>query len=424
LLGAFLSIAFLVGACGKAPGDQTATGPAKYLKWATGLFSAKQDESPKGKPKETVPVRIGTVTQQAMPVHLTEVGRVEAYSTISVRPRVAGELMSVAFKEGDVVEKDQVLFTIDPRPYEVALEQARANLAKAEAQADQSRANVTRDKAQAENAKTQLARDTHLLEKGMASPEEVDALKTNAEALNAAVSAGDAAVRSAVETARAAQVAIEDAKLQLEYCTIRSPLKGVTGSLLVNQGNQVRINDANPLVTITQIEPIYVSFALAEKYLGLIRERMAQAPLKVQAIVRGAEDKPIWGELTFIDNLVDETTGTIRLKATFENTDHRLWPGQFVDVVLEVEVLDNAIVAPSQALQNGQNGPYVYVVKPDMTVELRNIVPGEAKGALTVINDGLKPDEKVVTDGQLRLTPGSTISITQDAPSPAAEAKK
>jgi multidrug efflux system membrane fusion protein len=218
-------------------------------------------------------------------------------------------------------------------------------------------------------------------------------------------------------------VAIDDAKLQLDYCTIRSPLKGVTGALLVTQGNLVKVNDTTPLVTITQIEPIYVSFALPEKVLPAVRKRMGKGDLEVKAQIPDVDDAPAVGKLTFIENEVDQSTGTIRMKATFDNADHKLWPGQYVDVVLRLDEVTDAIVAPTQAVQNGQSGPFVYVVKPDMTVELRNIVLGDTQGDLTIVTDGLKPEEKVVTDGQLRLAPGSTVAIAKDT-APQAEAKK
>lgn len=414
LLGALLA-SFGLSACGGGAGEPQATGAALYVQRIAGLFGARKDEAPKGPRKETVPVHIGTVTRQPMPVQHTEIGRVEAYSTIEVKAQVSGELVEVAFEEGDEVEQGQVLFRIDPRPFEVALREAEANLARAEAEADESRANLARDKAQADNAEARLARDAQLLTKGMASEEEVDQVKANAETLKAAVAADEAAIRSSVQSVRAAKVAIEDAKLQLDYCTIRSPLKGVTGSLLVNRGNLVRANDTAPLVTIAQIRPIYVSFALRENLLAVVRERMAQEPLDVRVTVRGGESTPITGRLTFIDNTVDRTSGTIRLKATFDNADGRLWPGQFVDAALQVSVLEDAVVAPTAAVQSGQSGPYAYVVKPDLTVELRNIVAGEVQGDLTIIEDGLAPDEKVVTDGQLRLSPGSAISIAGEA---------
>ena len=388
-------------------------GASLMVTLALNACTNKQENNPAvGGPKGPVPVRIATVAEQTMPVQLTNFGTAEAYTTIMVRAQVSGELTRVWFNEGDVVEKDQILFTIDPRPYDVALRQAEANLAKSVAQSEQARATLSKDSIQANNARVELERDEPLLAKGMVSKEEYDPVRTNADALTAAVAADAATVKSAEEGIRSAKVAIDDAKLQLGYCTIRSPIKGKTGSLLIQQGNLVRANDTMSMVVIAQTMPIYVTFTLPEKNLSIVKERMAHEPLDVTALIPQEEDRPVPGKLTFIDNTV--TAGTIRLKATFSNEDNRLWPGQFVNVVLQVAVQSDAIVAPSQAIQRGQSGFYAYVVKPDMTVELRNLVLGDSQGDLTIVKEGLQPEEKVVTDGQLRLTPDATVSILSE----------
>ena len=361
--------------------------------------------------REPAPVRIATVAEQSMPVQLTGFGVVEAYATISVKAQVSGEITKVWFHEGDLVNEDQTLFTIDPRPYEVALQQAEANLAKAEAQLEQSRANMARSRAQANNTKVVLERDSTLVTKGMVSPEEFDQTRTNAEALEAAAKADEASVRSATESIRSAKAAIEEAKLQLDYCTIRSPINGKTGDLLIDRGNVVTPNDTNPLVTINQLTPIYVAFPAPERYLAEIKDYMAKGPLEVKAMPVPESESSI-GTLVFVDNMVDRNTGTIRLKATFNNEDHRLWPGQFVEVVVQMAVQANAIVVPSQAVQEGQEGTYAYVVRlEDMTAELRKVTAGNTVAGLTVIKEGLQPEETVVTDGQLRLRPGAPVKI-------------
>lgn len=370
-----------------------------------------------GASKQATPVRVASVVEQAVPVRLSNFGRVEPYTTISVKAQVSGELQRIWFKEGDLVEKDQVLYTIDPRPYDVALQQAEANLAKAEAQTEQARANLERDKAQAANAQRELERDEPLLPKNMVSQEEYDTARANAEALKAAVSADEAAVKSADYATRSAKAAIEDAKLQLGYCTIRSPINGKTGSTIIDQGNLVKANDTTPLVVINQIMPIYVSFTLPEGDLSQVRQHMAQGRLEVLALIPGEEDRPVKGELTFIDNTVNQTTGTFRLKATFPNEDGQLWPGLYVNVELQVTVESNAVVMPTEAVQTGQSGSYVYVVKPDMTVELRNVVLGDTQDATVVVKEGLSPGETVVTTGQMRLTPGAAVQVMTE-PSP------
>lgn len=364
--------------------------------------------------REATPVRIGAVTVQNVPVQLSTFGNVEAYSTIHVKAQVSGELKEVHFKEGDVVQEGQLLFTIDPRPFEAALTQAQANMAKAEAQLEEARANKARNLAQAANAEAELNRDAPLHAQGMVSQEEFDRVRTNAEALRAAVSANDAAIRAATEAIQSAKAAIEQASLQLEYCTIRAPITARTGSLLLHRGNLVRANDTNPMVVLTQMQPIYVAFTVSEKHLPAIREHMAREPLEVTAVVPDHEEMPVVGTLTFIDNEVEQRTGTIRVKATFENADGWLWPGQYVTVELRMAVQEDAVVAPSAAIQMGQTGMFAYVVRDDMTVELRQVATGDTWKGLTVIREGLTPGESVVTDGLLRAAPGVKVRIVAE----------
>jgi membrane fusion protein, multidrug efflux system len=402
----FVALIALLAACGKT---DVKAGPAK---------------------KEIAAVRIATVEQRVMPVQLKTFGTVEALSIISVRAQVGGELLEVGFKEGDTVESGQVLFRIDPRPYEVALKQAEANLAKSQAQAEQSKAAVAKDKTQAANGLQELKRNEKLLPQKMVSQEEFDRSRTTALSLQEAVAADEAAVRSATESIRVAEATIEDAKLRLDYCTIRSPIRGRTGTLQIDQGNLVKANDTIPLVTITQIAPIYVSFDLPEKNLAEVRRRMAEGKLEVTAKIPNDTQGGVTGTLSFIDNTVNNT-GTIRLKATFENADGQLWPGQYVDVVLQLTVQTNAVVAPTQAIQTGQSGTFVYVVTPDLKAELRNVTPGLTVDSMTVITEGLKADEKVVIDGQVRLAPGAEMTVLSengktsgDKPAPEKAAEK
>ncbi len=366
--------------------------------------------------KAPVPVRVGDVVQQTVPIEVKTIGSVEAYSTIAVKTQVSGELVEVLFKEGDMVEKGQVLFRIDPRPYEVALKQAEANLAKAVAQAEQSRADKAKNQSLSENAQREYERDADLVKRGSVSKEEFDTARANADALRATVVSNEAAIKSSEEAARGARIAIDAAKLQLDYCTIASPVDGKTGSLIVNQGNVVKANDTTPLVTINQVHPIYVTFSVPDKHLPAIRNHGANDPLEVKAMIRNDESDPPVGTLSFFDNSVNQSTGTIRLKATFPNNDNRLWPGLFVDAVLQVSVLPNAIVAPASAVQAGQSGLYAYVVKPDNTVELRTVQVLQNQDGSVIIKEGLNAGEKVVTDGQLRLANGATAKIVTDAP--------
>jgi membrane fusion protein, multidrug efflux system len=330
-----------------------------------------------------VPVTAAQVAAKRVPVRLSAVGNVEPYTSVSVKARVDGQIVAVHFKEGDRVRKGDVLFEIDPRAYQAALAQATANLA--------------RDQAQLDRAKTQDARNLDLLKQNFISKDAYEQFKTNVE--------------TAAATVRGDQAAVDNAKLQLEYCTIRSTLDGFAGRILIQQGNLVKANDTNPLVTVNQIVPVFTSFAVPEQNLPEIREHQAKGDLAVLATLPSGTHPPIAGRLSFIDNSADTTTGTIRLKAEFENKDTALWPGQFVNVVLNLYVQDNAIVTPSNAIQNGPNGQYVFVIKPDRTVELRNVKVDRAIGDETVVASGLQPGEMVVTAGQLRLAPGTRVTL-------------
>lgn len=334
--------------------------------------------------KPVTPVTIATVTQRTVPVEVRAIGNVEAYSTISVKSQVGGYLTHVYFKEGDEVHKGELIFQIDPRPAEEQVKQLEANLA--------------RDTAQAKNAEADAERYGALFRQGIISKQQYEGVHTNADALNAAI--------------RADQAAIDNAKLQVEYCAIRSPVTGRTGNLMVKEGNLVKANDV-PLVTINQIRPIYATFSVPEQELPQIRKFMAARPLPVEASMPQGDKLTSRGTLSFIDNSVDSTTGTIKLKATFPNDDHRLWPGQFVNVVLTVSSRPNATLVPSQAVQTGQQGQFVYVVKADQSAQMRPVVIGRQLANATVIESGLQPGETVVTDGQSRLVPGAKVQIVK-----------
>ena len=335
-----------------------------------------------GAKENIVPVNVAPVLQKTVPIEFRAIGNVEAFSTVSVKAQVAGTIEQVYFKEGQDVRKDDLLYTMDSRPYQAALHQLEANLA--------------RDQAQLENAIAQSDRYSKLFESGIVSKEQYDTFRTNSDALAAAV--------------RADKAGIEGAKIDLDYCTIRSPIDGRTGSLLVHSGNIVKSNET-VLVVINQIVPIYVSFTVPEQHLGEIKRHMAGGTLAVAATIPNDAQHLIEGTLTFVDNSVDATTGTIRLKGSFPNQERRLWPGQFVNVALKLSTQAGAIVVPSQAVQTGQSGFYAYVVKSDLSAELRPIVPGNQVGGETVIEKGLQPGESVVTDGQLRLYPGAKVEV-------------
>jgi len=330
--------------------------------------------------------------------------------------------MRVYFREGQDVKKGDLLFMVDPRPYEAALKQAEANLERDLAQVKQAEANLERDIAQEKNAEAEANRYKLLFERGVVSRQQYDKFRTDWEALLATVQADKAAKANAEAAVLADRAAVENAKLQLSYCSIHSPMEGRTGSLLVQEGNIIKENDAN-LVVINQINPIYVSFSVPEQYLGEIKKYMRVGTLEVEAAVPNHEGTPYQGFISFVDNAVDTGTGTIKLKGTFINKDGRLWPGQFVNVVLKLTTEPNAIVVPSQAVQTGQQGQYVFVVKQDLTVESRPVVVSRTTDGETVVQNGLNPDEKVVTDGQLRLYPGAKVEIKNSNSAPSLKPK-
>ncbi|HSB10962.1 MAG TPA: efflux RND transporter periplasmic adaptor subunit [Blastocatellia bacterium] len=353
-----------------------------------------------------VPVTAATVVQKTVPIQTRAIGNVEAYSTVQVKAQAGGELTKVHFTEGQFVKKGAMLFTIDPRPFEAAINQIEANIQRDVAQVRQAQATLAKDAAQARNAEVEAQRYADLLEKGVVSKEQYDQFRTSFEALQATVNADRAAINSSEQAVKADQANLASAKLQLAYCYIRSPIDGRTGSLMVHEGNLIKANDV-PIVVIDQVDPIRVSFSVPEQQLGDIKKYSDEGTLKVEAVIAGQEQRPLTGTLSFLDNAVDTNTGTIRLKGGFSNPEKRLWPGQFVSVVLTVSVQPDAIVVPSHAVQQGQTGAFVFVINPDLTVESRSVVAGRSLDSETVIEKGLSPGERVVTDGQLRLVPGA-----------------
>jgi len=392
--------------------------------------------------RAAIPVAVATVEQKAIPLLVQAIGSVEAYSVVSVRAQVGGELMRVHIKEGQDVKKGDLLFTIDPRVYEAALAQAQATLARDRgnvqqaravlerdrARVSQAKAALERDRAQAKNAEAQERRYRDLLGKELIAREQYDQIKATFDSLNATLNADeadvagaeetvrvdDAAIKSAEQVVRADEAAVENARLQLGYTVIRSAVDGRTGSLMLHEGNLVRAGGTNDstLLVINQVQPIYASFTVPQQQLPAIKRYMAQGALTVEAVPTG-ETRPVTGTVTFIDNAVDPTTGTIRLKAQFANEERRLWPGQFVNVAMTLAVEPDTIVAPAAAVQTGQQGAYVFVVKPDSTVETRPVVVARNQGNDAIISKGLKAGEKVVTDGQPRLVPGAAVEVRQ-----------
>ena len=340
---------------------------------------SKKDQGPKQ--PMSVPVAVGKVVQKDVPVQIKAVGTVEALSSVLIKPQVAGVITNIAFKEGQLVNKGDLLATIDSRPFESELAQAKANLNK--------------DLAQSKNARELAARYENLVKKDYVTKEQYDQVRTNAEAFEA--------------SAEADRAAVQNVQLQLNYCTIRSPLAGRTGKIMVHAGNVVKANETD-IVQIHQVDPIYVRFSVPEENLSEIAKYQASKKLPVNAMEKSGENKAT-GSLAFIDNQVDVNTGTITLKGEFNNSKGILWPGEFVDITLTLTTRPQAVVVPSAAVESGQQGPFVFVVKPDMTAELRTVQVGDTIGNETVVEKGLQPGETVVTDGQLRLLPGAKVEI-------------
>ena len=350
--------------------------------------SDKRSTDKKGKGGPAIPVIVATVSEQTLPLKIQAIGNVEVQTTVSIKSRLDGQIVKVGFADGQDVAKGQMLFEIDARPLQAQLEQARATLA--------------RDKAQLDRARQQEERYKDLLQKGFVSQDAYAQFRTN--------------VDTAAATVNASESAVDNMRVQTEYAVIRSPIQGRAGKILIQQGNLVKANDTPSLVIINQLAPIYVSFAVPEQYLGLIRKYMAGGKLVVEALppnpgegVAGSTTGAR-GTLAFVDNTVDTTTGTVRLRAVFDNKDKSLWPGQFVTASVTLNETQSAIVVPSQAVQTGPKGQYVYVVK-DGVALMREITVERADGPHTVVSRGLVGGEQVVASGQSRLVPGMKVNI-------------
>jgi membrane fusion protein, multidrug efflux system len=389
---------------GCAKSDSASDAPA-------GKKGGKKGRGGRGGDGGPVPVVVAKVTQKNVPIEISAVGNVEAYSTINIVPQIGGQLTEVFFSEGDFVSKGAKLFSIDPSPIEAQVAQAEANLARDEALLGQAEANLARDSSNEKYARDQASRYAQLFKEGIVSKEQGDQLAANADALGNTIKADRAAVDSAKAQMRADQANIRNLKVQQSYTSIYSPIEGRTGNLTVKRGNVVSAN-GSPLISIAQVEPIYVTFSVPETHLAEIRRYMTQGKLTVEAAPQdGSIGDSARGELTFVDNAVDTTTGSIKLKATIRNADRKLWPGEYVNVVLRMAIQQNALVVPNQAVQTGQDGTFVYVVGDNQAVEMRPVTTSMRVDQDLVVDKGLEAGETVVTEGQLRLAPGSRVQI-------------
>lgn len=357
-----------------------------------------------------VPVEVAKVTLKSVPVDITVVGNVEAYSVVSIRAQTGGMLTEVHFKDGDYVKKGDLLFVIDPKPLEGQMNSAKANLAKSSALLKQAQAQLARDTANATYAHDQAERYQKGVADGVFAKEQGEQLKSAAAAQQQVLEADRAAIASAEAQIAADQSAINNLNIQLGYTTVKATLDGRSGNILQKAGNIVTANTTD-LATIYAVEPIYVTFAVPEARLADVKRYSESNKLAVTARAQDGTGDLERGELTFIDNAVDTSTGTIKLKGTFPNKDHKLWPGQFVNVGLRLTTRNNAVVVPNQAVQTGQDGTYVYVVGEDRSVSVRPVKTGPRIDQDMVIDEGLQGGEIVVTEGQLRLQPGSKVQI-------------
>jgi len=353
-------------------------------------FSAdsRAREKPAAKGPAAASVAVVAAMQKSVPVWLQAIGNVEAYSSVAVKSRVDGQILEVHFRDGQEVRKGEVLFRIDSRPFEAALRQSEAQ--------------ALRDVASRDQAVNQARRYQELLDKNFVSKEAYAQHRTNAATAEA--------------TSKASQAALENARLSLDYTIIRSPIDGYVGRALLQAGNMVKANDTISLVVINQVKPVYVSFAIPEQQLATVRDLMRKNPLAVEVAAPGSDKVIAAGRIAFLDNAVDQTTGTIKVRAVFDNADAALWPGQFYTVRVKLYDQENAIVVPSRALQTGPDGQFVYVVKADMTAEARKVVALRSEGELTVLAEGaLAKGERVVVRGALRLAPGIKVNIVDSA---------
>jgi membrane fusion protein, multidrug efflux system len=357
-----------------------------------GFFLGASNEPRSARPAAAQLVVADVAAQSPTPIQVTAIGTVQSIATVMIKSRVDGEIAKVHFEEGQEVTEGDILFTLDDRAVRAQLQQAEAAL--------------ERDRAQLERNRLEVTRQTELAHRGVASAQKLEDVTTS--------------VAVAEATVRASEATAENARVNLNYTTIRAPITGRTGSVALKRGNVVKAVDTAPtvmpLVTITQLRPIYVALTVPERYLADLRGAMVEGPVPVVVTVPSQPQAPVTGTLTFIDNQVDAATGTISLKARFANDDDRLWPGQFVNVTLTLGMQENAVVVPSSAIQVGPNGPYVFVIRPDSTVELRLVKPERIVGGKTVVAEGVAVDERVVVDGQLRLGNGTRVTVQGSTP--------
>lgn len=379
------------------------------------------------------PVSVTAAVAQDVPTYLDAIGKTVAREVVSIQPQVSGRITKIHFADGADVKKGAMLFTIDTRPFEANLRQAQANVSKDGALKKQAEANLAREIAQAKWGQVQVNRYRTLVEQGVVSREQYEELRANQDSLNANVGSARAAVNSADETIKVDTAAVESARVQLSYCFIRAPIDGRAGQRLVDVGNVVNPgggsgnssssgdtqNNGNALLVIERLDPIYADFTISQDKLVEVQQQMRAGRLRAEVRLPDTADEPVIGQLTFLNNAVQEATGTVNLRATIPNVGHKFWPGRFVNIRLVLNTIHQAVLVPASAPQMSANGSFVYVVKQDSSAEQRPVSLGQRQGDLIVVESGVAAGEQVVTNGQLGVTPGGKVLIQQPASSPA-----
>lgn len=368
------------------------------------------------------PVVVSTAVSQDVSNYMDALGKIVAREVVSIQPQVSGRITKIHFTDGANVRKGQLLFTIDPRPFEANLKQAQANLARDTAAKKQAEANLAREIARENWGLAQVQRYRTLVEQGVVPKEQYEQFRADYDSLKANSEAARAAVRSADETIKVDQAAIETAKVQLSYCYIHSPIDGRAGQRLVDIGNVVNPGgpgnnetNNNALLVIERLDPIYADFTISQNNLSAVQQQMRAGILSAEVRLPDSADEPISGRLTFVDNAVQTETGQVTLRATLPNPGHRFWPGRFVNVRLLLGTVPGAVLVPASAPQMSATGSYIIVVKPDLTAEQRQVSLGQRQGDLIIVEKGVAAGEKVVTNGQLGVTPGGKVAIEQPA---------
>ncbi len=392
------------------------------------VFSGCTNKAQQSFDRPPAPVSVTAAIAEDVPTYLDAIGKTVAREVVSIQPQVSGRITKIHFTDGANIRKNDLLFTIDQRPFESNLRQIQANLSRDQALKKQAEANLTREIAQAKWGLVQVNRYRDLVEHGVVAREQYESLRADLDSLNANVGAARAAVHSAEEAIKVDTAAVESAKVQLSYCYIRSPIDGRAGQRLVDIGNVVNpggsssgnsgsgnatSGNGNALLVIERLDPIYADFTISQNNLAEVQQQMREGKLKAEVRLPDTPGDPVIGELTFLDNVVQNTTGTVNLRATVPNAGHRFWPGRFVNIRLVLSTIREAVLVPATAPQLSAKGSFVYVVKQDSTAEQRPVSLGQRQGDLIVVETGVAAGERVVTDGQLGVTPGGKVRVEQ-----------